>query len=208
MSTSNVIKRKYNATSRQDMAQEAEGRILHEAKLLFEKNGFEKVTIDAIAKSSGVSAPTIYAKFKSKRGVLLAVIDGMLAPEERDTLVIAVGKANTAAGKLKIAAKLSRQLYDAECQEMECLRGATMIDPVFKQLEHEREKRRYQRQGKTVSEMAKKKMFSKNVSLAKARDILWAFTGRDLYRMFVIDRSWSSDDYEHWLSDILIKTLL
>jgi AcrR family transcriptional regulator len=208
MSIPESKKRTYDAKSRQKMALEAEGRILHEAKLLFECSGFEKVTIDAIAEASGVSAPTVYAKFKSKRGVLLAIIDNALPSEKHDALVIAVSETSIATEKLKIAAKLSRQLYDAEYQEMECLRGATMIDPAFKQLEQERETRRYQRQSKTVSVMAEEGMFTKNISRVKARDILWAFTGRDFYRMFVIERGWSSDDYEHWLADALIKTLL
>ena len=140
----------------------------------------------------GVSAPTIYAKFKSKRGILLAIIDAALPSEEHDRLVISVSKESLVTDKLKIAAKLSRQLYDAEFQKMECLRGAVMIDPIFKQLEQEREDRRYRRQSKTVSLMAKEGMFAKNLSHAKARDILWAFTGRDFYRMLVIKRDWPS----------------
>ena len=33
------------------------------------------------------------------------------------------------------------------------------------------------------------------------------FTGRSLYRMLVIERGWSSDDYEHWLANTLITML-
>jgi len=208
MSRSEPSKRAYNAKNRQKHAEQAQHRILLVAKTLFEKNGFEKVTIDAIAGAADVSAQTVYAKFKSKRGILMAIIDNALPVEQQNTLVTAVHKTNVATEKLKVAAKLSRQLYDAEQQQMDWLRGAAIIDPVFKQLEKEREERRYQRQWQTVSLMAKKGVFSKEISQTKARDILWTFTGRDLYRMLVVERGWSSDDYENWLADTLIKTLL
>jgi len=79
---------------------------------------------------------------------------------------------------------------------------------VFKGLEIERERRRYQRQKETVEAMANEKAFMDNLSLVKARDILWAFTGRDFYRMLVVERSWSSDEYEKWLAELLIQVLL
>lgn len=56
--------------------------------------------------------------------------------------------------------------------------------------------------------MAKQGVFPKSLSKEKARDILWAFTGRDFYRMLVVERKWFPDEYEKWLSDILINTLV
>jgi hypothetical protein len=34
------------------------------------------------------------------------------------------------------------------------------------------------------------------------------FTGRDIYRMLVRERGWSSQKYEHWLADTLVLSLL
>jgi hypothetical protein len=48
----------------------------------------------------------------------------------------------------------------------------------------------------------------KGLSATKARDILWAFTGRDMYRMFVVEQGWESEEYEKWLSKLLINTLI
>jgi hypothetical protein len=41
-----------------------------------------------------------------------------------------------------------------------------------------------------------------------ARDALWTLTGRETYRMLVITRGWTPDQYEKWLGDTLIRTLL
>jgi len=50
--------------------------------------------------------------------------------------------------------------------------------------------------------------FTDKFPLSKIRDIFWAFTGRDFYRMLVVERGWSSDEYEKWLAELLIQLLL
>ena len=46
------------------------------------------------------------------------------------------------------------------------------------------------------------------LSVNKARDVLWAFTGRDLYRMLVVEQGWASEEYEKWLAQLLANTLI
>ena len=41
-----------------------------------------------------------------------------------------------------------------------------------------------------------------------ARDIFWMLTGRDVYRMLVRERGWSSQKYQDWLADTLVLGLL
>ena len=43
---------------------------------------------------------------------------------------------------------------------------------------------------------------------ARAREILWALTSRDLYRMLVRERGWSSQEFEEWLGRTLVEALL
>jgi hypothetical protein len=52
------------------------------------------------------------------------------------------------------------------------------------------------------------KALVKGLTTQKARDILWSLTGRDMYRMLVIERAWSSDEYEKWLEKVLVESLL
>lgn len=56
--------------------------------------------------------------------------------------------------------------------------------------------------------MARQKSLAKGLSLTKARDILWVFTGRDMYRMFVVEQGWTPAEYEKWLAQLLIHTLI
>jgi hypothetical protein len=94
-------------------------------------------------------------------------------------------------------------MYDAEKAQMDIFRGAAVLAPEFKELEKEREVRRHTRQELTIKAMAKEKSLAIGLSVAKARDILWAFTGRDMYRMFVVEQRWTSEEYEEWLAQLL-----
>jgi AcrR family transcriptional regulator len=166
------------------------------------------VTINKLAQAAEVSMPTIYAIFKSKRGVLQALIDNALPPAQFAALVDDSMQETSPEKCLSITAKLARRLYDAESELMDILRGASVVAPELKDLEQEREARRYERQGEYVSRMMKGKSLAKGLTLQKARDILWALTGRDIYRMFVVERGWTSDEYEKWLAQLLVKSLL
>ncbi len=201
-------KRSYNSESRQAQSLKTKNRILASAKMLFESKGFESVTIDEIAREAQVSTPSIYSIFQSKRGVLLGLMDEALPLEEFEALVELGKKETSPYRRLEITARIARLLYDAEKTQLSFLRGASILDPVFKSLETERERRRYQRQKEIVETMAQEKAFTESLSVAKIRDILWTFTGRDIYRMLVVERGWSSDEYEKWLSNLLIQVLL
>lgn len=201
-------KRIYNSENRTAQATKTKSRILVAAKKLFHSEGYEFVTIEKLAQAADVSAPTIYSLFQSKRGVLRALMDEALPSEQFEALVEEGNKKESAKERLMTSAKLSRQMYDAERTQMDIFRGASMLSPEFKELEKEREQRRYKRQEEFVKIFEKEKSLAKGLSLSKARDILWAFTGRDMYRMFVIEQGWSSDDYEKWLGQLLVKTLL
>lgn len=53
------------------MAQEKKKEILHNAVVLFQKDGYEKVTVNDIAKASGISKNTFYYYFDSKESLIL-----------------------------------------------------------------------------------------------------------------------------------------
>ncbi|MDP1879316.1 MAG: TetR/AcrR family transcriptional regulator [Parachlamydiaceae bacterium] len=205
---SEIKKRPYRSTARNTQATHTRERILISAKNLFELNGFEHVTIEKIAQAAEVSIPTVYALFQSKRGVLRALMDEIFPLDQFDALVEKSIQEKSPKLRLSISAKIARQMYDAERTQMDVFRGAAVLAPEFKELEKEKEMRRFDRQKVTIQAMVEEKSLSKILSITKARDILWAFTGRDLYRMFVIEQGWTSDEYENWLTQSLIKTLI
>lgn len=204
---SNKEKRPYRSVARDTQAAQTRARIVTAAKKLFELEGFEGVTIEKIAQTGEVSIPTVYSLFQSKRGVLRALMDEALPIDQFDALVEMSIQEKSPKVRLSISAKIARQMYDAEKVQMNLFRGAAVLAPEFKELEKEREMRRYSRQEVTIKAMVKEKSLAKGLSEIKARDILWAFTGRDMYRMFVVEKGWTSEEYERWLTQLLINNL-
>lgn len=205
---SKIKKRPYKSESRNKGAAQTKERILLAAKNLFETEGFECVTIEKIAQVANVSIPTIYSLFQSKRGILRALMDEVFPKDQFDSLVEKSNEASSPKQRLLYCAKIARQIYDAEKAQMDVFRGAVVLAPEFKELEKEREMRRYARQEITINAMAKEKSLCRNLSVNKARDLLWAFTGRDLYRMLVVEQGWASEEYEQWLAQLLANTLI
>jgi AcrR family transcriptional regulator len=201
-------KRSYKSKTREAQAVETRSSILNAAKKLFQSDGFDRVTINNLAKAAGVSTPTVYALFKSKRGVLQSLIDEALPPEQFMALAEGSMQEKSVKKRLGITAKLTCQIYDAERELMDILRGASVIAPEFKELEQARESRRFERQANYVEDLIKEKSLAKGLTLEKARAILWVLTGRDLYRLFVVERGWTSHEYEKWLAILLPKVLL
>jgi hypothetical protein len=42
----------------------------------------------------------------------------------------------------------------------------------------------------------------------RARDLIWLHTAPDTYRLLVLERGWSLDDYERWFATSLAAALL
>ena len=201
-------KRIYKSDVREAQAAQTRSHVLECAKKLFQKEGFDRATISQIAELAGVSVPTIYALFKSKRGILEFVIDQALPPDQFSELVDDSMQKHFPEKRLRTTAQLARCIYDAEKGLIDILSTASILAPEFKELEQKREKRRYERQEEYIKKLMKEGSLSQKLSLQQARDILWALTGREIYRMLVVDRGWTSDAYEEWLSDLLITSLL
>lgn len=197
-----AAKRTYNVLNRQTKAKETKSAILAAANELFASNGFEKTTIEAIAGKVGVSVPTVYSLFRSKSGLLKALADVALAPGEYEAIVRRIEGEASLAKRLALTATLSRQLYDAERKQLGSLGNASIVNSDLKKMEAEREERRYKRQAESFKRFKNKSLLG-NLNEQKTRDVLWALTGRDLYRMLVIERGWTSDAYEEWLAHLL-----
>ena len=201
-------KRAYNSTLRESKAERTRNRVLDAARDLFEAEGFALATIEGIAKAANVSAPTVYLLFQSKRGIVRALLDRAFPPEEVEARADHQLLQDTPEAGLRSIAKLAREMYDAERKEMSFFRGAFMLSPELKELEAERETKRYHRQEEAIKAYGAKKWLAPHLTVNQARDIFWAFSGRDLYRLMVVERGWSSDAYQTWLGDLLIKSLL
>jgi AcrR family transcriptional regulator len=200
--------RLYHSPARQQQAEETRRRIADTARRLLLARGYEATTIENIAHEAGVAAPTVYATFGSKRGILAEILRRAAFGPAYQDLVREAMTAAEAAQRLAFAARIARQIHDSERAELDLWRGAGVVAPELAAIEHKRERERYSAQEVMIAYLAKAGHLRHALSPKAARDILWALTGRDFYWMLVIERGWTSDRYEAWLADLLNAALL
>jgi AcrR family transcriptional regulator len=201
-------KRKYNSESRRAQALVKRHIILAAAKRLFASKGFDKTTIDGIAAAARVSAPTVYALFKSKEGILKESINATVLSNRYRSLVDEAASCDDPGQALKISAHIARTVHDAEESEIGLIRGASLMSPELRELAAEVERVRYERQQFVVLRLEKENLLAGTLDVSHARDVLWSLTSREIYRMLVLERGWSSDEYETWLGKTLVQMLI
>jgi hypothetical protein len=109
---------------------------------------------------------------------------------------------------LRLAAPIARQIHDAQSATLDLLRGAGVVAPELANLEQQRECLRYERQERMIISLRDAGRLRPELDHATSRDIFWMLTGRDVYRMLVRERGWSSQKYQDWLADTLVASLL
>jgi hypothetical protein len=83
-----------------------------------------------------------------------------------------------------------------------------VVAPELAKLEQQRECLRYERQERMIISLRDAGSLRLSLDYTTARDIFWMLTGRDIYRMLVRERGWSSQKYQDWLADTLVRSLL
>jgi AcrR family transcriptional regulator len=201
-------KRPYKSWVRERQAGDTRVRIVEATRQLLQSKGYAGMTIEAIARRAEVSAQSVYAIFKSKTGILLALLDQSTFGADYDDAVRRAMTATDPETRLRLAAPIARGIHDAQSAAFDLLRGAGVVAPELAKLEEQRESLRYERQEGMIISLRDAGRLRPELDHASARDIFWMLTGRDVYRMLVRERGWSSQKYEDWLADSLVRSLL
>ncbi|HWJ49265.1 MAG TPA: TetR/AcrR family transcriptional regulator [Candidatus Udaeobacter sp.] len=201
-------RRPYKSLVRERQAGDTRLRIVEATRQLLHREGYAGMTIEAIARRAEVSAQSVYAIFKSKTGVLIELLDQSTFGPEYEEAVQRALSATDPETRLRLAAPIARQIHDAQSATFDLLRGAGVVAPELAKLEQQRECLRYERQERMIISLRDAKRLRPDLAYATARDVFWMLTGRDVYRMLVRERRWSSQKYQDWLADTLVRSLL
>jgi AcrR family transcriptional regulator len=201
-------KRPYKSLVRQRQADDTRRRIVEATGRLLQNEGYDGMTIEAIAQRAEVSAQSVYAIFGSKTGILTELLDQSTFGNEYEEAVRQALSAKDPESRLRLAARIARQIHEPLSSAFDLLRGAGVVAPELAKLEQQRESLRYERQERMIISLRDAGRLPKGLSYATARDIFWMLTGRDVYRMLVGERRWSPQKYEDWLADTLARSLL
>jgi AcrR family transcriptional regulator len=201
-------KRPYESQLRERAAEATKARILDAAKALFVRHGIDHVTITQIAAKAGVAGSTVYALYKSKEGILRALMSGAIFGERFRAAQAKLAGVADPVRLVALSAHVARAIYEGESAELGLIRGASAFSPALRKMEQEFEKIRLEMQEERIRLLFRHGEQRPGLAPEDARRILWMYTSRDVYRMLVHESGWTPDRYQEWLSDTLLSALV
>lgn len=207
-------KRHYHSPQRQEQAELTRRKILESARQLFAARGYAATTLPAIARDAGVSAPTITAAFGTKAALLDAVIHLGVRGDSASTPLVerppwqAMLAEPDPRRQLRLHAANVRRIQEASADIAEIMRGAATADPEIAAMLKQRQAGRFEDIQTVAESLGNKHALAPGMTVARAGDLVWALSGADFYRMLVIERGWTPDEYEDWLASALSDALL
>ena len=212
MSDAVNVRRRYDASGRQEQARLARARVLAVARDQFLADGYSATTVPGIARAAGVSAQGVYKAFGSKAALVKAVFDVAIAGDdepltmlERESLSRVREEADPYT-KLELYAQFVGDTAPRHAPIQLLIRAAAAADAdaaqVWAQLSAER------LTGMTMFARDLSPHLRAGVTTDNARDILWAHSSVELWELLVTQRRWSTRQHADHLARTLTHTLL
>ena len=171
MSTS--PRRAYDSRRREKAAAATRERVLRTATTLFARRGIDAVTINELAERAGVSGATVYALFKSKEGVIRALVEQVIFGSRYQAAIDRLNAEGDPVAQIRMTASVARAIYEGEAVELGLLRGASSFSVALRKMEHDLEKKRFALQEARVTKLYAAKKGNETLSIEKARVLLW-----------------------------------
>jgi AcrR family transcriptional regulator len=208
-----AVKRRYDNSRRLANVCATRLRVIEAATRLFIEHGYPATRIETIAEAADIPLPTLYRLFGSKRTLLASVLDASFGgddepiafadrPEQRAALTEPDPSALVAA-----FAGIARQFLERSSEILHVLAGAAQVDPEAADLLADIRRQRHAGQSRIVAELAKRDALDPDLTRAEAADVVYALMSPEVHRILSVERGWSPDRYESWLTRSL-RTLL
>ncbi len=114
-----------------------------------------------------VSSQTVYAIFRSKRGIHAEILERVAFGPHYQELVQRAREAPNPVARLRLAARIARQIFDSERAELRLLQGAGMVAPELSAIQQEREATRFEAQAPTIAYLAARGCLRANLTPQK-----------------------------------------
>lgn len=203
-----VKRRSYHSEKRQQQAGETRQAMIDAARRLFAEVGYQATTIDAIAEEAGVSSPTVYAVFGSKRGLMLAISDDMDVRADFAAVEREVAAARTAHDQLRLLVAGQVNFFSKNADFLQPLREAGRTDESLGLLWTEGHKRHHAAYVRMARQWAEMNALRPGLDQKEAADTMSALTWIDLYWYLTDHCGWSAEQHRDWLIRTLSTLLL
>ena len=203
MTTARQGKRRYDARNRQHQARETRDRVLTVARRLFVEHGYAATSVARIAAEAGVSAPTVFAGFRSKVNLLKEAVDTAIAGDTADTpmrdrpVLLRVHAARTFDEVVERLADAFAEVAERSAAIYGVVHGAADGDPQIAALLTELDRQRLAGAGMLAATLADR---LGGGDAEEIRDRLWVLMSPLQFLMIVRDRGRPVAWYRDWVA--------
>ena len=198
---------------RAEQAAQTRARILDAAREVFERGGYAGARIEDIATGAGVAVPTVYKGFVNKRTLLIGAVERAMTGtdygadvQEQEWWQEQLNEPDPAR-QLRLIARNARRIYDRAATILEVLHAAAPLDPDIAAAWTDFASQRHARSHRTAAELIVKAGGRARLNPEETAVTLLALTRPELYTEQLGLRR-TADQYEGWLADVLIASLL
>jgi AcrR family transcriptional regulator len=199
------VKRRYRSPQRTEQANATRREILEAARRLFTGSGYGRTTMEAVAAAADVSVATVYLAFRSKLGLLSALVAE--AAEDPALDVQMVLDQPDLDRQVPFGVHLARQLHERTAGISDILRAGRGNDARLEALWDQWQAGHLHAMRRIAHQWASQGRLRPGIQEAQAADVLYVLSGSETYRQFVFERGWSAAQFEEWLT-VAIRRLL
>ena len=161
-----------------------------------------------------MATKTVYLAFDSKSGVLRALWNLLLRGERDDRPIAEQGwyrevlEEGDPERQLRLNARNSAQGKRRISSILEVIRSAASTDPEIDVLWQRIQSEYRENQRAIVERLAERGALSPGLDLDRAADVLWTINHPNTWQLLVVQRGWTSEQYEQWTGDAACRELL
>jgi AcrR family transcriptional regulator len=210
-----VKPRPYDNARRAAAARGTQERVVATAHRLLLERGYAGLAMADLAAEAGVSVPLLYKVFGTKPRLVKRVYDVLLAgdvdpvPVAERPALRALAADPDPRGKLARYAALGRAMSERAGPLVGVLLAAARAgEPELASFAATIDRERLAGAAALAAHLADGGFLAPGLAVERARDLIWLHTAPDTYRLLVLERGWSLDEYERWLAASLAAALL
>ena len=188
--------------------------VVEAARSLFLERGYAATTIEAISDRADTPQATVYRLFASKLGILKAVLDMSIGGDDQAVAMADRPQVRSlvedADPRRQVAgfAALLRDVLARAAPVHRIVADAARSDEAAASLLTDISRQRHEGQRRIARSLARSGSLRPGLKERDAADIIHALASPEVYGLLVLDRGWSGDRYEDWLTAILTEQLL
>ena len=188
-------------------------RIIEAARQLILTDGYQAMTIAALADAAGVSNQTVYNAVGTKPEVVKALYDVTLAGDDDPRPISerpafqAMAAAPDAASLLRAYAAAGRLLSERVNPLLAVLLANAAADDDLRAFAETIDGERLRGNGMLIARLAERFGLPAGLTAERAVDVVWVLTSPDTCDRLVRRRGWSYDEYEAWLAGAMASAL-